>query len=287
MPYPNKIANLSQFKAHQTGSRPWFSVRAAQKDQPPEVFIYDEIGRGFFGGGVAPEDLIKEIKALDLKSKDELMVRINSPGGDFFDGNTIYNYLRSIKPKVIVRVDGIAASAASIIAMAGNRIEMPENAFLFIHNPFAFAIGDANVMRKAADDLDKMRDNAVSTYLRRTGDKVNREDMVSMLDAATWLTAEEAVTKGFADIVDEPVRAAALAQFNLDAYGFQVPQQLVAARENDLAERRSLLQNLRDAGDASTAGANATRNIAKNSQTNSGVRHEDPNRNAGRTGGSG
>lgn len=209
----------------QHGTRPWFSVMA-KKGNAAEVFIYDEIGAGFFGGGVSAESLIKEIKALNLESVDELMVRINSPGGNLFEGNTIYNYLRTTKAKVTVRVDGVAASAASIIAMAGDRIEMPENAMLFIHNPWMFAAGDAKVMRKVADDLDQVRDIAANTYLRRAGDKLDKKTLIAMLDAETWLNAEDSVKYGLADVVDEPVRAAALAKFDFSHYLIPVPKAL-------------------------------------------------------------
>ena len=228
------------------GTRPWFKVQAKAGSTAAEVLIYDEIGAGFFGGGVAPEALVKEIGALNLTGGDELTVRINSPGGNFFDGNTIYNYLRSIKPKVTVRIDGVAASAASIIAMAGDRIEMPENAMLFIHNPWMWAAGDAATMRKAANDLDQMRDSAAGTYLRRTGDKLSRTELLAMLDAGTWLSAKDAVKYGLADAVEEPLRAAALAQFDFTKYGLPVPSALMQnSITADRQRRRAQLEALK------------------------------------------
>lgn len=207
------------------GDRPWFRVQA-KKGNAAEIVIYDEIGVGFFGGGVSPEALYAETKAMNLAAGDELTVRINSPGGNFIDGNAIYNHLRSLKAKVIVRIDGIAASAASIIAMAGDRIEMPANSMMFIHNPWMWVAGDSSAMRAAADELDNFRDNAAGTYLRRTGDKISRAELLKMLDEQTYLSAEESVKYGFADVVDEPVRAAALLQFDLAKYGFPVPKAL-------------------------------------------------------------
>lgn len=227
----------------EAGTRQWFRV-VATVGNTAEVLIYDEIGTGFFGGGVAPEALVKEINALKLGAKDELKVRINSPGGSFFDGNTIYNFLRSLKPQVTVRVDGIAASAASIIAMAGDRIEMPANAMLFIHNPWMVAAGDEATMLKAAADLRQMSDNAMGTYMRRVGDKVTRETMQAMLDAETWLSAEDSVKYGLADVVDEPVRAAALAQFDFSAYGFPVPKALATIKETAAQERKQQRERL-------------------------------------------
>lgn len=226
----------------EAGERQWFSVQAKKGDKA-EIFIYDEIGIGYYGGGVAAVDLIAQVKALNLTAADELVVRVNSPGGSFFEGNAIYNYLRSLKAKIVVRVEGMAASSASLIAMAGDRIEMPENAMMFIHNPWSTVAGDANVMRKMAEDLDKMRDSAVATYLRRAGDKMNKDDLIEMLDAETWLGAEDAVKLGLADVVDEPVRAAAM--FDCSKYGFPTPKALVINHAEIRKAQRAQLEALK------------------------------------------
>lgn len=239
----------------QAGARPWFRV-SAKAGKAAEVCIYDEIGIGWFGGGVDPIELLKQIDALALTSGDELTVRINSPGGSFTDGNAIYNNLRTLKAKVVTRVDGVAASAASIIAMAGDRIEMPANAMLFIHNPWTVAAGDSSVMRKAAEDLDHMQANAVGTYMRKAGDKLDRAKLVEMLDAETWLSAEDAVKHGLADVVDEPVRAAALAQFDFAAYGFPVPKAVSAAKEAIALQRARNREALRLLAVAALEGMN-------------------------------
>jgi len=227
----------------EAGTREWFRVQAKQGNTA-EVFIYDEIGRGFFGGGVAAEDLVKEIKALKLGSDDELKVRINSPGGQFFEGITIHNFLRTLKAKVNVRIDGVAASAASIIAMAGDLVEMPQNAMMFIHNPWMWAAGDARAMRRAADDLDQMAQSSISTYLRKIGDKLERSKLVEMLDAETWLSAEESVKFGLADVVDEPVKAAALARFDFSKYGLPVPSAIAKAIIGDTSRILSQRQKI-------------------------------------------
>lgn len=214
----------------------WYRVQA-KKGSVAEVFIYDQIGRNFFGEGVAAEDFIKELKALDLKTGDTLNVRINSPGGSVFEGIAIHNYLRTLKAKVVVTVDGVAASIASAIAMAGDSIEMPQNAMMMIHNPMMLSIGNAETMRKAAQDLDQIRDAMAASYLRRI--KAGREELYAMLDAETWLTANEAVAKGFADTVIDPVRAAA--QFDLSKYGYKVPAAL-ARRTGAQRARLTLLK---------------------------------------------
>lgn len=231
----------------EAGTREWFRVNA-KVGKNAEVLIYDEIGAGFFGGGVAASDLIKQLQALKLESGDQLTVRINSPGGNMFEGFAIHNYLRTSKAKVIVRIDGVAASAASLIAVAGDIVEMPENAMLFIHNPWMYTAGNASQMRKTADDLDQMGASASTSYLRKAGDKLDNKTLQTMLDEETWLSAEESVKYGLADVVDEPVRAAALAQFDFKQYGFPVPAALVKAKETqaaDMTRRREQLKLLK------------------------------------------
>jgi len=231
------------------GARPWFRV-AAKDGKNGDVLIYDEIGAGFFGGGITPENLFKEISALKLGVNDTLTVHINSPGGSFFDGNAIHNNLRTVKAKVVVRIDGVAASAASIVAMAGDRIEMPANSMLFIHNPWMLVAGDAHVMRKAAERLDGYRDNALGTYLRRAGEKLTRDALEKMMDnggEGTWLSAEDSVKHGLADVIDEPVRAQALAQFDFSKFGIPVPKAIASAKDaiaNDMRQRRERLKLL-------------------------------------------
>jgi ATP-dependent Clp protease, protease subunit len=237
---------MHDYKAMVAGDREWFRVQA-KKGNAAEVFIFDQIGRGFFGGGVAPEEFIKQVKALKLEAGDELTVHINSPGGNVFDGNAIHNYLRTLKARTVVRIDGVAASIASVIAMAGDRIEMPANAMMFIHNPETGMWGNAAALRKLATDLDNIRESMSSAYLRRIVDRIDRAQLYALLDAETWLSADEAVAKGFADVVDEPVRAAALAQFDLAKYGYKVPQAIVAAKkahQEDIRRRREALKLL-------------------------------------------
>ena len=227
------------------GPRDWYKVRNEAKDAA-EILIYDEIGRGWFGGGVPADEFVADVKALKLGAGDELRLRINSPGGDLFDGNTIYNYLRSQPFGVSVHIDGVAASAASIIAMAGDTVSMPENSFLMIHNPWMMVAGDAKTMRKVADDLDVLREGAVSTYMSRVGGTLSRDEVITMLDDETWLGAADAVSYGFADQVDEPVKAAALLRFDLQEYGMQhLPDRLKAEQERAMSRNNDLREGLK------------------------------------------
>lgn len=233
----------------EAGTRQWYKVRA-EAGETAEMLIYDEIGAGWFGGGVSAENFVSDVKDLNLHAGDTLRLRINSPGGDLFDGNTIYNYLRAQPFKVSVHIDGLAASAASIVAMAGDTINMPENSFLMIHNPWMFVAGDSKVMRKTADDLDNLREGAVSTYMTRVEDNLSRDEVITMLDEETWLGASDAVSYGFADVIEEPVKAAALLMFDLGEYGMDhLPDGIMTAQkraEQEKVDRRKNLKSLKN-----------------------------------------
>jgi ATP-dependent Clp protease protease subunit len=178
----------------------WYSVKALAKDTAAEISIYDEIGMW----GVTAKDFISDLKKVEAK---ELTLFINSPGGSVFDGLAIYNSLRQHPANVTVKVMGVAASAASFIAMAGDRIVMPENAFLMVHNPMGAVFGNADEMRDWADTLDKIAASLVGIYVARTGK--DEKEIKDLLDAETWLTAAEAVEMGFADEMEAEMKIAA------------------------------------------------------------------------------
>lgn len=169
----------------------WYNLKAAA-DKTPVLSIFDDIG----AYGVSAKSFLNDLRTI---TTDEVDVEINSPGGDVFAGLAIYNGLRASGKKINVKVLGLAASAASLVAMAGDTIEMPENAFMMVHNPWGFAMGGADEMRNTADVLDKIGASLVSTYAKRTG-KTDQE-ITALLDAETWMTAQEAVDAGFATSV--------------------------------------------------------------------------------------
>lgn len=178
----------------------WYSVKAKAGDPSAEISIYDEIG--FWG--VTAAAFIGDLKKIDAK---DITVFINSPGGSVFDGLAIYNALRQHPSNVTVKVMGVAASAASFIAMAGDKIVMPENAFMMVHNPMGGVFGNADEMRDWADTLDKIAASLISIYVARTGK--SEDEIKTLLDAETWLTAAEAVEMGFADEMQPEMRVAA------------------------------------------------------------------------------
>lgn len=177
----------------------WFNFKA-KTDTSAEVTIFDEIGMW----GVTAKDFIAGLKAHAGKT---ITVNINSPGGSVFDALAIYNALRAHGSEITVKVMGVAASAASLVAMAGNKIIMPENTFMMIHNPWAFTAGNADELRDFADTLDTIGSALVKTYVARTG--LDEAEVKELLAAETWLTAEEAVAKGFATEMEAALKIAA------------------------------------------------------------------------------
>ena len=165
-----------------------------------EVSLYGVIegDPGFMEGEVTPKQFVRELEALGRV--DQLNIRINSPGGNVFAGQAIYSILRRHEARKVVTVDGLAASIASVVAMAGDEVVMPVNAMMMVHNPHGLSIGFADDHRKFADTLDKIRDGIVATYRDKTS--LRRSQIEGFMDDETWFTAEEAVEQGFADRVD-------------------------------------------------------------------------------------
>jgi ATP-dependent Clp protease protease subunit len=195
----------------------WYDFRA-RVEGAGEIVIYDEIG----AFGIPAKAFLDELKALGPIA--ELTLRINSPGGSVFDGIAIYNALRRHEARVTVWIDGIAASIASMIAMAGDQVVMPENAMLMIHDPSGLVVGTAADMRAMAEALDKMKAGMVAAYR----DKSGRDDVEieALMAAETWLSAEEAMDLGLADRVEQPVAMAA--HFDLSRF-HNTPPQLAAS----------------------------------------------------------
>ncbi len=154
-------------------------------------------------------------------------LHINSPGGSVFEGIAIYNMLKQHSAQVNVYVDGLAASIASVIAMSGDAIFMPSNAMMMIHNPWTFAMGNADQLRKQADDLDQITKSSIQTYLAKAGDKLDEATLKDLMDNETWLTAQEAVDYGLADEVMEANKAAASIDRRFAERYLHIPKQLL------------------------------------------------------------
>jgi ATP-dependent Clp endopeptidase proteolytic subunit ClpP len=167
----------------------WYNIKNLS-NEVTEIYIYDEIG--YYG--VTAADFVAELNAVNA---GRITLRINSPGGDVFDGLAILNALRQHAAIVDVVIDGIAASAASFIAMAGNTVLMSPQSMMMIHDGSGLCMGNANDMREMADLLDKTSDNIAAVYAKRTGK--SKEEWREAMLAETWYSDEEAVQAGLAD----------------------------------------------------------------------------------------
>jgi ATP-dependent Clp protease protease subunit len=159
-----------------------------------EIYLYGIIGADWSGEGITAKKFAADLKAAGAVKQIDL--RINSEGGSVFDGKAIYSLLNEHKAKVIVHIDGLAASAASYIAMAGDEIEIAEGGYVMIHNAWIMAAGDARELRRTADLLESVNGSLLDTYVARTGG--DKAKIAQMMDDETWMTAAEAIQHGFA-----------------------------------------------------------------------------------------
>lgn len=166
---------------------------AKTKGKRGEIYVYEAIGEGWFGG-ITAKSFADALR--DLGKVDALDIYINSPGGSVFDGIAIFNQIRRFNGEKIIHIDGIAASIASVIAMGGDEIHIAANGMMMIHDPWGVAFGTAGDMRKCADSLDKVRDTILDTYIAKTGGK--KEQISDWMTAETWMNADEALERGFA-----------------------------------------------------------------------------------------
>ncbi len=224
-------------------SKSWYQIRA-KGNAEAEIFIYDEVGLW----GVSADKFVKDLAALET---EQINLRINTPGGSVFEGLAIYNALVRHKAKIITHIDGLAASIGSIIALAGDEINMAQNAFYMIHNPYSLVVGEAKDMRKAAETLDKITESLIKTYAEKSGK--GEDEIKQLMDAETWFTADEAKEAGFVDNVLS--RKAEKAAFDLSVYS-KVPKELLSYA-TDAPSERELERALREAGGLSRAAAKA------------------------------
>jgi ATP-dependent Clp protease protease subunit len=226
-----------------------YSMQA--KNGTGEIFIYDDIGGGFFDDGITSKSFAEDLRALG--GVNLLNIFINSPGGSVFHGISIHNQLARHRARKVVHIDGIAASIASVIAMVGDDIVIAENGMIMIHEPFAMAAGTAADMRKMAESLDKVSDTILTTYAARTG--AAEGQISAMMAEETWLNAAEAVELGFADSIGNEVQIAAmdLAKFK------NVPETLSTAVADAKGQGLSPLSLLAETEDG-TVVLKATRN---------------------------
>ncbi|MFS1033388.1 head maturation protease, ClpP-related [Enterococcus casseliflavus] len=176
------------------------------------IYIYGDItDENYSESDVSALSFRNELSA--IPSVSEIEVRVQSYGGSVFSGVAIYNMLKNHKALVTVYIDGVACSIATVIAMAGNKIIMPSNSMMMIHNPMSsLSYGNSNELRKMADTLDKIRESSIDAYLSKSNGKITREKLIELLDEETWLSAEECKNYGFCDEVTNQVEL--VAKFN-------------------------------------------------------------------------
>ncbi|WP_336654424.1 head maturation protease, ClpP-related [Leclercia adecarboxylata] len=211
-------------------------IRAA-RDGDNSISIFDVIGADYWGDGVSASRIAGALRSLNGA---DVTVNINSPGGDMFEGLAIYNLLREYEGRVTVKVLGLAASAASIIAMAGDDVQIGRGAFLMIHNCWLLAMGNRHDFAELAKSLEPFDTAMADIYASRSG--LDMDAVLKLMDAESYIGGSEAVEKGFADSLlsadeiadDDESPAAALRK--LDA--------LLAKTDTPRSERRKLLKAL-------------------------------------------
>ena len=167
-------------------------------DKNAELMLYGDIAESFWGDTISAKEVTEYLADLDVEN---INVYINSNGGVVDTAIAINNALRRHKAKVTVNIDGIAASAATLITCAGDIVRMPKNALFMIHNPSTIAMGDSEEMRKQADVLEKYKNSITETYLQKVN--IDKEKLSELMDNETWLNAEEALEYGFIDEITE------------------------------------------------------------------------------------
>jgi ATP-dependent Clp endopeptidase proteolytic subunit ClpP len=183
----------------------WYDIRA-RGNRSAEVFVYGDIGESWSDETVTAKKFVAELGALNV---DVLNVRINSIGGSVPDGLAIYNALKRHKASINVSIDGLAASVASLIAMAGDTVQMAANAMIMIHAPWSVVVGNAEEMRDRAELLDKMAQAMATSYARPGG--LSQESALALLTDGVdhWYSAEEAKSAGIVDTITEAMQMAA------------------------------------------------------------------------------
>ena len=180
--------------------RNWYALTPKPTVSETEISIFDEIGMY----GVSAKQFISDLKS--IPATDRIVLKIHSPGGEVFDGNAIFNALQR-RGNVEVQIEGLAASMATVISLAGMPVKMAANGFYMIHNPWGVAMGDAAELRDQAQLLDKIRSNMVGAYSAKSGQSA--EQIQAWMDSETWFTAAEALSAGFVDEITDTLSLAA------------------------------------------------------------------------------
>jgi ATP-dependent protease ClpP protease subunit len=258
----------------------WYTIRAkaggqaaangAPQAAAAEILIYGDIGESWYGDTIAASSFVREVAALDV---EQMTVRINSYGGSVTDGIAIHNSLKRHKAHVTTVVDGIAASISSLIAMAGDTVEMAENAQLMLHAPWGYNSGNSAAMRDFADMLDSWADSMSTTYAAKTGtDKA--EILALLMDGKDhWYTAEQALEAKFVDavITGLPIAAMAHMKDSIKARYQSFPQPTTKAAAAATQPPQKEIQTMTEEEKKAAAKAAAQAALAADKERRSGI----------------
>ena len=238
----------------------WYKIEAKDDDNNAEIIIYDVVGCPY----IDAFDLIRNLGTIKAKN---ISVRINSPGGDVFDGVAIFNALKEHPAHVTTKIEGLAASIASIIALAGDEVQAHKNAMYMVHDPWVLAAGNQYDLREIADILGKIGGNMLDIYYDKSN--IGKRELKQMMKDETWFTAAEAKDRGLIDTILDT--GAAKAKFDLSIYA-NVPDELEDSdREGATLSKQEIERALRDAGASrSFAKSIAARGSNGNSQRDVG-----------------
>lgn len=230
----------------------WNAALAAKDDEQDDtsISIYDPIGFDpWTGAGITAKRIAGILRNVGKKN---VTVNINSPGGDLFEGIAIYNLLRDHDGEVTTRVVGLAASAASVIAMAGDKIQVARAGFMMIHNVWVMAIGNRNDLREAADQLETFDDALADVYAARAGR--DKKEIAKLMDRETWFSGSQAIDGGFADEL-LPADAVEEKQDEKAQASLRSVDMALARRGIPRAERRALINQMKELSGTQDAAA--------------------------------
>lgn len=224
---------LQLFQNNQAAPR---DTKITQAGREATVYLYDIIGADYYGG-VSANAFVPALHALDA---DLIHLRINSPGGDVFDARAMAAAIKGHPAKVIAHIDGLAASAATYVALAADEVEITDGGFFMIHQAWSLAMGNADDMEESARVLRKVDASIVADYARKTGQA--EEQLAEWMAATTWFNADEALAAKFVDRIASGQSApAAQARWNLAAYG-SLPAALTKQPEPEPTINRAQLE---------------------------------------------
>ena len=240
---------MGKEKTKQANKKFWEMRMSANNDKSADIFIYGEITKYAWEeyGEVSSITFKNELD--EIGDVERINLFINSPGGSVFETMAIIAMLQRHPAKIISHIDGLAASCASVLPMISDEIYMPANALMMIHHAWTYASGNASILRKKADEIERISESMCQYYLDRAGEKLSKERLYEMLEEDTWLTADQCLELGLIDVVTESNQAVAYAFDDEWAMRYKnVPDQLQQSQPSpsisaeEMAERKRIAE---------------------------------------------